>query len=159
VLAVPVVSAEQMRAAVHEHFAAADVVVMAAAVADFRPAAARPRKIRKAGRERLVVELVPTVDILAELGRSKGRRILVGFAAETGDPSSAGRRKLREKNLDLVVANDVSLPGAGFDADSNAVELLTRDGRRVSVPLAPKAVVAERILDEVVALLGSGVRR
>ena len=80
--------------------------------------------------------------------------MLVGFAAETGDPAAAARRKLAEKNLDLVVANDVTLPGAGFDVDTNQVEIFTRDGRRIAVPLAPKARVADRILDEVVAVLG-----
>jgi phosphopantothenoylcysteine decarboxylase/phosphopantothenate--cysteine ligase len=151
---VPVVTAAEMREAVLERFEDCDVVVMAAAVADFRPAAASARKIKKAGRGHLVLELEPTPDILAELGQRKGGRVLVGFAAETGDPVAAARRKLREKHLDLVVANDVTLPGAGFDVDTNRVEILGRSGRRVPVGLAPKAAVAERILDEVVPLLG-----
>jgi len=151
---VAVVTAEQMRQAVLAHLDAADVVVMAAAVADYRPSAPRTEKIKKAGRGPLVVELEPTADILAELGARRGPQLLVGFAAETGDPAAAARRKLTEKNLDLVVANDVTLPGAGFDVDTNQVELFTRDGRRVAVPLAPKALVAARILDEVVAALG-----
>lgn len=151
---VAVVSAEQMRQAVLAHVAAADVVVMAAAVADYRPSAPRTEKIKKAGGGRLVVEFEATPDILAELGARNGRQLLVGFAAETGDPAAAALRKLAEKNLDLVVANDVTLPGAGFDVDTNQVEIFTRDGRRIAVPLAPKERVAQRILDEVVAALG-----
>jgi phosphopantothenoylcysteine decarboxylase/phosphopantothenate--cysteine ligase len=150
---VPVVTAEEMRAAVRGNLEGTDVVVMAAAVADFRPSAPAEGKIKKAGRDRLVLELEPTPDILAELGATPGRRLLVGFAAETGDPAPAAQRKLREKNLDLVVANDVSLPGAGFDTETNQVEIFVRDGRRVPVPLAPKPEVADRILDEVAALL------
>jgi phosphopantothenoylcysteine decarboxylase/phosphopantothenate--cysteine ligase len=151
---VAVVTAEQMRQAVLAHVDAADAVVMAAAVADYRPGAPSAEKIKKAGVGCLVVELEPTTDILAELGARRGPQILVGFAAETGDPAAAARRKLVEKNLDLVVANDVTAPGAGFDVDTNQVEIFTRDGRHVAVPLARKAQVANRILDEVVAAFG-----
>jgi len=151
---VAVVTAEQMRQAVLAHVSAADVVVMAAAVADYRPGAPHAEKIKKDGRERLVVELEPTTDILAELGARGGPQVLVGFAAETGDPAAAARRKLAEKNLDFVVANDVTLPGAGFDADANQVDIYTRDGRHIAVALAPKSRVADRILDEVAAVLG-----
>ncbi len=151
---VAVVTAEEMRQAVLAHVAAADVVVMAAAVADYRPSAPERKKIKKTGRGRLVVEFEPTPDILAELGARRGGQVLVGFAAETGDPAAAARRKLKEKNLDLVVANDVTVPGAGFDVDTNQVEIFCRDGRHVAVTLAPKARVAERILDEVVEALG-----
>lgn len=153
VRAVPVVTAAEMRAAVLAHLDAADVVVMAAAVADFRPAAPAAGKIKKAGRGRLALELEPTPDILAEIGAAGGGRLLVGFAAETGDPAAAAQEKLRAKNLDLVVANDVTAPGAGFDTETNEVEIFHRDGRRVPVPLAPKPEIAERILDEVAALL------
>jgi phosphopantothenoylcysteine decarboxylase/phosphopantothenate--cysteine ligase len=152
---VRVVTAEEMRAAVLARRADADVVVMAAAVADYRPVEPRPEKIKKAGRGRLSVELEPTPDILAELGALGGGALLVGFAAETGEPSAAALRKLAEKNLDLVVANDVTAPGAGFDTDTNQVEIFARDGRRIPVPLAPKDRVAERILDEVAALLAA----
>jgi len=127
---------------------------MAAAVADYRPCEPRAAKIKKAGRGRLVVELEATPDILAELGARRGPQVLVGFAAETGDPSDAAMRKLAAKNLDLVVANDVTLPGAGFDTDTNQVEIFWRDGRRRPLPLASKGQVAGHILDEVVALLG-----
>jgi phosphopantothenoylcysteine decarboxylase/phosphopantothenate--cysteine ligase len=151
---VPVVTAAQMREAVLAGIDAADVLVMTAAVADYRPAAPSPEKIKKQGRDRLVLELEPTTDILAEVGARGGRQVLVGFAAETGDAAAAARRKLADKRLDFVVANDVTAPGAGFDADTNQVEFFLADGRRVPIPLLPKRQVAERILDEVVALLG-----
>lgn len=150
---VPVVSAAEMHAAVEEHFEASDAVIMTAAVADFRPVEPRPRKLKKAGRDRLVLELEPTADILDGIGKKKGRRVLVGFAAETGDITEAARQKLTAKNLDLLVANDVTLPGAGFEGDTNLVEIFTAGGRRIPVPLLPKEEVAERILDQVSALL------
>ena len=156
---VAVVTAEQMHQAVLALAETADVVVMAAAVADYRPSAPCAEKIKKAGRERLVVELEPTTDILAELGARRGRQVLVGFAAETGDAAAAAGCKLTEKNLDVVVANDVTLPGAGFDVDSNQVDIYTRDGRHIAVPLSSKARVAERILDEVVAVLARRAER
>jgi phosphopantothenoylcysteine decarboxylase/phosphopantothenate--cysteine ligase len=130
---------------------AATVVVAAAAVSDYRPTAANPSKIKKTdGPVRL--ELVRTPDILQGLGKAKGGRVLVGFAAETEDLLANARKKLEAKNLDLVVANDVTAAGAGFGADTNAVVLLRRDGGRVDVPVASKRKVAERILDEVRAL-------
>jgi phosphopantothenoylcysteine decarboxylase/phosphopantothenate--cysteine ligase len=153
-LLVDVESADQMRAAVGEHFESSDVVIMTAAVADFRPAEYRPGKMKKEGKGRLFIEMESNPDILREIGGKKGRRILVGFAAETGDVTAAAESKLNEKNLDLLVANDVTLPGAGFECDTNQVEIFTRDGRRISVPLLPKAEVAKRILDEVSGLLG-----
>jgi len=151
---ISVLTAEQMRAAVLAHVDAADAVIMAAAVADYRPGAPSPEKIKKSGRGRLVLELESTPDILAELGARRGPQVLVGFAAETGDAAAAARRKLAEKNLDLIVANDVTLAGAGFDVETNQVDIYTRDGRHVAVPLTTKHQVAARILDEVVAALG-----
>lgn len=150
---VPVVSAAEMHAAVEEHFEASDVVVMTAAVADFRPVDPRPRKLKKEGKDRFVLELEPNVDILGEIGKKKGRRVLVGFAAETGDVTEAALRKMAGKNLDLLVANDVTLPGAGFESDTNLVEIFAAGGRRIPVPLLPKEEVAERILDQVSGLL------
>jgi phosphopantothenoylcysteine decarboxylase/phosphopantothenate--cysteine ligase len=153
VLAVPVVSAGEMRDAVMERAPSCDLVIMAAAVADFRPVERLERKLKKAGRKRLVLELERTPDILAELGRLGGARVLVGFAAETGDPEAAARKKLREKRADLIVANDVTEPGAGFDGETNRVTLFTRTGRRVALPLLTKAATAERILDRAAALM------
>ncbi len=129
----------------------ADVVVMAAAVADFRPAVAAPVKLRKTdGPPQLVLE--PTVDILAELGRRRRPgQVLVGFAAETGDPEERALQKLRSKGADLVVANDVAAPGSGFDGDTNAVTIYGADGRRTVVGLSSKGEVAGAVLDRVVA--------
>jgi phosphopantothenoylcysteine decarboxylase/phosphopantothenate--cysteine ligase len=149
--AVAVRSAEEMQRAVADRVGPATVVIAAAAVSDYRPAAASPSKIKK-GDGPVRLELVRTPDILQGLGRAKGARVLVGFAAETEDLLANARKKLEAKNLDLVVANDVTAEGAGFGADTNAVVLLRRDGSRVDVPVASKREVAERILDEVRAL-------
>jgi len=104
---------------------AADVLIMAAAVADWRPRRIARRKHKKAGRTTWTLDLVRTPDILATLARRKGRRLMVGFAAETGNPIPEARRKLHAKNLDLIVANDVTRPDAGFEVDTNRVTLLT----------------------------------
>jgi phosphopantothenoylcysteine decarboxylase/phosphopantothenate--cysteine ligase len=148
---VPVRSAQDMQRAVAERVGPATVVIAAAAVSDFRPAAASPSKIKKDSRP-ATLDLVRTPDILQGLGEAKGARVLVGFAAETEDLVANARRKLEAKNLDLVVANDVTAEGAGFGGDTNAVVLLKRDGSRIDVPVASKREVAERILDEVRAL-------
>jgi phosphopantothenoylcysteine decarboxylase/phosphopantothenate--cysteine ligase len=148
---VPVRSAQDMQRAVAERVGPATVVVAAAAVSDFRPAEASPSKMKKdSGPMRL--DLVRTPDVLQGLGEAKGARVLVGFAAETEDLVANAQKKLEAKNLDLVVANDVTAEGAGFGSDTNAVILLKRDGSRVDVPVASKREVAERILDEVRAL-------
>jgi phosphopantothenoylcysteine decarboxylase/phosphopantothenate--cysteine ligase len=148
---VAVRSAEEMHRAVAAHVAAASVVIAAAAVSDYRPAQASGSKLKKTDGP-MPLELVRTPDILKGLGEAKGGRLLVGFAAETEDLVANARRKLEAKNLDLIVANDVTLPGAGFGTPTNAVVLLRRDGRRRDVALATKREVAEQILDEVVAL-------
>jgi phosphopantothenoylcysteine decarboxylase/phosphopantothenate--cysteine ligase len=129
----------------------ADVVVMAAAVADFRPADPAGRKLKKdAGPPPVVLE--PTVDILAALGQRKAPgQVLVGFAAETDGVHENAERKLVRKNLDLIVANDVSAPGAGFEHDTNAVSILRSGGEVSSVPLADKRTIARAVLDAVVA--------
>ncbi len=148
---VAVRSAEEMRAAVAAHVGPATTVIAAAAVSDYRPADASASKLKKTDAP-LRLDLVRTPDILKGLGESKGGRLLVGFAAETEDLVQNARRKLEAKNLDLIVANDVTAAGAGFAVDTNAVVLLRRDGQRRDLPLATKREVAERILDEVVAL-------
>jgi phosphopantothenoylcysteine decarboxylase/phosphopantothenate--cysteine ligase len=148
---VSVRSAQDMQRAVAERVGPATIVIAAAAVSDYRPAAASPSKLKK-GPGPASLDLVRTPDILQGLGEAKGARILVGFAAETEDVVANARKKLDTKNLDLVVANDVTAEGAGFGAGTNAVVLLRRDGGRVDVPVASKREVAERILDEVRAL-------
>ncbi len=100
---------------------------------------------------RLVLELVPNPDILKEVGARKEGRILVGFAAETESVLQNGQKKLKEKSLDLLVANDVSQAGAGFDGDTNIVTILTRDGHQVQLDKRPKAEIAHEILNQILA--------
>jgi phosphopantothenoylcysteine decarboxylase/phosphopantothenate--cysteine ligase len=152
VTVVPVETAAQMQAAMNDLALDADVVVMAAAVADFRPAAAAPGKIKKHdGVPEIVLE--PTPDILAGLGAVKRPgQVLVGFAAETSDLLANAESKLRRKNLDLVVANDVSAPGVGFQHDTNAVTLLRPDAAPLTVSLRDKRAIAATVLDSVSAI-------
>jgi len=148
-------SAAEMHAAVMQALPGQDVVVMAAAVADYTPVTQAAEKITKSDGP-LTLMLTRTRDILADLGASRdggARPVLVGFAAETADAIARGRRKLEAKRVDLVVANDVTQAGAGFEHDTNAVTIITRD-RDVAVPLQAKAAVADRIFDHVVPLLG-----
>ena len=146
-------TAEEMRAALLERFDQSDVLVMAAAVADFRPKPLAEGKWKKEdGLPEVVLE--PTPDILAELGARKGGRVLVGFAAETGDPRAAAATKLARKRLDLIVANDVSAPDAGFEVDTNRAVLLDSSGSASETPLVSKAELAGMILDRVAARLG-----
>jgi phosphopantothenoylcysteine decarboxylase/phosphopantothenate--cysteine ligase len=150
---VRVLSAEEMYWAVIERASEAKVVVKAAAVADFKPKRYDPQKIKKSEKS-LVVELEPTPDILAELGRRKpAGQILVGFAAETHGGVQHAREKLMAKNLDLVVLNDVTIPGAGFEVDTNLVTFLYRDGRTEELPLLSKVEVARRLWDAIEELL------
>jgi phosphopantothenoylcysteine decarboxylase/phosphopantothenate--cysteine ligase len=139
-------SAQEMARAVERAFPAATVVIMTAAVADYRPRAAFAHKLKKRAAA-LSLALERTPDILGGLGPRKGRRLLVGFAAETRDLEAEARRKLRTKRLDLVVANDVTAAGAGFGADTNVVRLLDRAGLDEALPVMSKDAVAERILD------------
>ncbi len=148
---VAVRSAEEMRQAVLAGSDKATVVIQAAAVADFRPKARVPTKLKKTDGA-LVIELVPTSDILLELGQCKGNRLLVGFAAETGNAVEAAWPKFEAKNLDLLVVNDVNEEGAGFDVDTNIVTLLFRGGRKLELGRLPKRDVAHRILDQVLEL-------
>jgi phosphopantothenoylcysteine decarboxylase/phosphopantothenate--cysteine ligase len=155
---VDVESALAMREAVLAELPRATVVVKAAAVADFRPAAPVAGKLRKedlpegAG---LALELVRNPDILAEICRDKGRRVVVGFAAESGDPVESARRKLARKGCDLLVANDVSAPDAGFDGDRNTVAFVWPGGEVERLPSLPKAAVAGHLLDRIEKLRGS----
>jgi phosphopantothenoylcysteine decarboxylase/phosphopantothenate--cysteine ligase len=148
---VPVNTAEEMRGAVRERAAEADIVIMAAAVADYRPSAASASKLKRS-EGRLTLELEATPDILAELGREPSSRILIGFAAETGDIAVNARTKLSRKGADMIVANDVTQEGAGFDTDTNIVTLFLRDGRDVALPKMTKLDVANRILDQVLQI-------
>ncbi|MGC1311543.1 MAG: phosphopantothenoylcysteine decarboxylase, partial [Candidatus Acidiferrum sp.] len=144
-------SAEEMRRAVASHLAESSVAIFAAAVADYRPAETNAEKIKR-NKEPLTIHLEPTPDILAEAARSKGDRLIVGFAAETDHVAENARKKLAAKNADLIVANDVTAEGAGFDHDTNVVTLFSRDGRDLPLPKLSKSEVAQRILDEVLRL-------
>jgi len=144
-------TALQMRAAVFSRLAEATVVIKAAAVSDYRVAQPADAKIPK-GEAPLTLELVPTPDILKEIGTQKGARIVVGFAAETGEVVRRARHKLTAKQLDLIVANDVSQAGAGFACDTNLVVILDPAGGVEELPLLPKRQVARRIFDRVVSL-------
>jgi phosphopantothenoylcysteine decarboxylase/phosphopantothenate--cysteine ligase len=154
---VDVETAAQLEAAARERFSACDVLVMAAAVADFRPAQAEQGKIKKAGREGLQIDLEPTADVLAALSElRRPGQILVGFAAETGaNMLDEAQRKLDNKRLDMVVANDVSDPAIGFESDDNAVTLVTADGR-TPVARAAKAEIAAAIVDACERLVEAG---
>jgi phosphopantothenoylcysteine decarboxylase/phosphopantothenate--cysteine ligase len=154
-------SAQQMHAAVMAHAFEADIVIMAAAVADYTPAGGTlDGKIEKSGA--LTLQLERTADILLDLGRTRGdsrRPLLVGFAAQAGDPVPQARRKLDIKNADLIVANDVTAPGAGFDVDTNQVTIVARDAADESLPLMTKREVARRVLDRIEVLLASPASR
>jgi len=150
-------TAAELRQACEEEFPACDVLLMAAAVADFRPSAPAAGKIKKTGRDRLQVELEPTADVIAGLAaQRRPGQTLVGFAAEHGERAiEFGRSKLERKDLDAVVVNDISRPDIGFEADANEVTIITADGER-HVPRASKMQVAGAILDAIEHLRGSG---
>jgi len=148
---VDVETADDMRTAVFNHLATATIIVKSAAVADFRPATTAGQKLKKSAM-RLSLELHPTVDILSELGRNKGDRLLIGFAAETERLEEEARRKLETKNCDMIVANQVGGSGTGFDADENEVLLVGRSGATIAIARAPKREIAGRILDQVSSL-------
>lgn len=146
-------SAAEMHKAVVEELDAANILLMTAAVADYTPAAVAPQKLKK-GTGSFKLELVRTVDILADLAARKGDRLFVGFAAETQDVEANAKRKLESKSLDLIVANDVAGADTGFAVDTNAVVMFDRDGGRQPVALMSKTAIADRILDRVVEMLG-----
>jgi phosphopantothenoylcysteine decarboxylase/phosphopantothenate--cysteine ligase len=150
---VPVETAEQMREAVMPRAAGADALLMAAAVADFRPQQRAEQKIKRAGGAPQL-DLVPNPDILQEVGLLPARpKVLVGFAAESSDLLANAAHKLAAKNLDLIVANDISAADAGFEVDTNRVVLLARGGSHEQLPLLSKYEVARAVLAKVVASL------
>lgn len=152
---IDVQTAEEMRKEVFDHLETATVIVKSAAVADFRPANASQQKLKKSAM-RLSLELDPTPDILSELGRKKGDRLLIGFAAETERLEEEARRKLESKNCDMIVANKVGGSGTGFDSDDNEVLLVMRSGGSIPIARAPKREIANRILDHVLTLRLAG---
>ncbi len=148
---VPVRTAVEMRDAVFAHLEPATIIVKAAAVADFHLSRVPEQKVKKTA-ARMSLELDPTPDILSELGRKKGDRLLIGFAAETENLRQEARRKLEAKGCDMIVGNLVGQPEGGFESDQNEVTLAMRDGLFLDIPRASKRVIADRILDQVMRL-------
>ena len=152
---IAVTTAQEMRAAALKEFPACTTVIMAAAVADYHPVQAASKKIKK-GPGPLELFLEPNPDILKELGAMNNGKFLVGFAAETEDLTTNAKKKLHGKNLDMIVANDVTLEGSGFDGDTNIAAILDRSGSARTLPLMTKDELANRILDHMLALKGNG---
>ena len=147
-------SALEMQQALNSRFPHSDALIMSAAVSDYRPAGFAAQKIKRGGDE-VLVKLMHNPDILASLGTAKGKQVMVGFAAETQELVRHAQEKLARKNLDLIVANDVSAPDSGFAVDTNQVTLIHRSGTVESLPLLSKEEVAERVLDQIAALLAA----
>jgi len=147
-------STREMYRAVMGALEARTIYLGAAAVADFRPAVQAETKIKKRGDGRVTLELEPTEDILAAVAAAPGRdgRFVAGFAAESENLLAYAESKLRAKGLDLIIANDVTIPGAGFDGETNVATLLRRDGQRRDLPLQTKRAMADRILDEIAGM-------
>ena len=147
-----VLSASQMREAVLKNLPESTIIIKAAAVSDFKPKKESYAKIKKDGKEPITLELEKTPDILHEVGKKKGKRLLVGFAAETENLIKNAQKKLKEKNCDLIVANDVTQNEAGFNSDTNIVKLIDRNGKIKDLPKLSKEVVAEKIFDKIINL-------
>jgi phosphopantothenoylcysteine decarboxylase/phosphopantothenate--cysteine ligase len=152
-------STREMYDAVLNRLPDATVFIGCAAVADFRPAQKADNKIKKLGRTNITLELETTEDIIAAVGAATGstpnlnqRRLVIGFAAESQALLDYAERKLREKGMDAIVANDITRQDAGFDTDTNAATILRRDGSRTELPLQDKRALAERVLDEILRL-------
>jgi len=148
---IPVRTAIEMREKVFENLGTASIVIKAAAVADFHLSRVPDQKVKKTA-ARISLELDPTPDILAEIGRKKGDRLLIGFAAETQNLQQEARRKLESKNCDMVVGNLVGASDTGFESDENEVTLALSTGETIALPRAPKREIADRIFDEVLKL-------
>ena len=149
---VAVETADEMNEAMRTRVTSADVVVMVAAVADYRPVEVAASKIKKKS-EGLTIRVQRTPDILSGLASARGNRVLVGFAAETERVRENALDKLNRKGLDLIVANDVSAPGSGFDVETNAALLIDRDGNEEETGVIGKDELADRVLDRVVRML------
>jgi phosphopantothenoylcysteine decarboxylase/phosphopantothenate--cysteine ligase len=142
---VRVTTSDEMHDAVHAHLAACDVLVMCAAVADYKPAAFSTHKIKKQ-KNALTLELIPTRDILASLTRPSPEFLVVGFAAETDDLEANAQKKLRDKKCDIVVANDVSGNESGMESDQNEVTIFFRNGEKENISRAPKKIIARALV-------------
>jgi phosphopantothenoylcysteine decarboxylase/phosphopantothenate--cysteine ligase len=149
---ISVATAKEMASAVWDNFEWSDIVIMTSAVADFRPRKAESQKIKK-NDHCLVLEMEKTSDILKTIGKKKGKRIIVGFAAETNDLIANAVVKLKKKKLDMIVANDVSTTDIGFGSEQNKVKIILSDGSIEDVPKMEKDEVAEKILDKIAYLV------
>jgi phosphopantothenoylcysteine decarboxylase/phosphopantothenate--cysteine ligase len=147
-------TADEMHREVTARFPQSTVAILAAAIADYRPVEKHAEKMKR-GKSLLTVQLEATKDILADIAKRKDDRIVVGFAAETDHVAENARKKLTAKGADLIVANDVTAEGAGFDVDTNVVTLFSRDARDLALPRMAKAEVAHKILDEIIRLRGA----
>ena len=146
-------TADEMNGLVQEHLQNCDVLIMSAAVGDFSPEKLEKEKIKKQGNEGLVLKLVPTVDILLEVAQRNSGKLLVGFAAETQNLVESAMEKLKKKNLDLIIANDISAPGIGFQSDSNQVTIIDREENIENLPLKSKRDIADLLLDKILSRL------
>lgn len=145
---ISVTSASQMRNEVKKNYKKTDCLIMAAAVSDFTPEKTQPKKIKKDQTE-LVLKLKKTPDILKEMGKQKGKKILVGFSLETEDEIKNAKNKLKNKNLDLIVVNNPTQPGAGFEGDTNIATIIDKKGKIQKLPLMSKNDLADKILDKI----------
>jgi phosphopantothenoylcysteine decarboxylase/phosphopantothenate--cysteine ligase len=152
---IPVITAAEMRHAVLDEFPWSTAVIMAAAVTDYRPADFAGKKIKR-GRGPIELRLEPNPDILKEISAKKNGKLLVGFAAETDELVANAKKKLKDKNLDMIVANDVTAAGSGFDVDTNVATILDRGGGVRALPLMSKDELAEQIFDYLLALKSKG---
>ncbi|MCF6094882.1 bifunctional phosphopantothenoylcysteine decarboxylase/phosphopantothenate--cysteine ligase CoaBC [Microaerobacter geothermalis] len=152
VITYPVESAEEMYHAVMEKIEEVDIVIKAAAVADYRPKEVHDQKIKKSEGQ-LIIELERTKDILFEIGKRKKHQFVVGFAAETKDVEYYAKDKMSRKNVDMIVANNVKLVGAGFEEDTNVVTIYVKNGQEISLPKMSKREVADAIFDQIMGLL------
>jgi phosphopantothenoylcysteine decarboxylase/phosphopantothenate--cysteine ligase len=150
-------TASQMKKAVSDNFKLVDAVVMAAAVADFRPKVYSHQKIKK-GEKELSMALVKNPDILEALASKKGKKIMIGFALETENLRLSARKKMQDKNLDMIIANDPTQKGVDFGSDFNKVVIFRKGKRALDIPLMPKTELAHKILDELALLLKRGKR-
>jgi phosphopantothenoylcysteine decarboxylase/phosphopantothenate--cysteine ligase len=149
---IPIETAKDMHSAVKSRFTTTDALIMAAAVSDFVSTIIPHNKIKRKEKE-ILLKLQPSVDILKDVGKRKKKQIMVGFSLETEDEIVNSKRKLKEKNLDLIVVNNPNVPGAGFEVDTNQVIIIDRKGKVEKLPLLSKKEVAEKVLDKVSSLL------
>lgn len=150
----PVITAEEMYHAVMEQYKDCDIIIMVAAVADYKCAQIADKKIKKTG-ENLTIKLSRNPDILKEVGKVKGTRVLVGTCAETNDLIANAKEKVKTKNLDMIVANDVTVEGAGFSVDTNIIKIIKKDGSIIEIPKMLKTELAHVILDEIIKAIAN----